>query len=201
MPPYIICADKTLIDMCIKLPFSKEAMLDINGIGENKYEKYGERFLSEIAAFTGGNREHTYYEAAGVADEFAFTGEITNTVLKSRKKQPFTLTREMAEKLEYKESAPITAITNQLNDLRDEKVMKKISGASVIRRLMAEGYLDEQEVNGVSRKTVFQKGEEMGIELKTIISEKGIAYMAFYFNEAAQKSVVQKLLTEWRDLE
>ena len=62
MPPYIICADKTLIDMCVKLPFSREEMLNINGIGENKFEKYGREFLQEIEEFTGRHREKLYFE-------------------------------------------------------------------------------------------------------------------------------------------
>ena len=62
MPPYIIFSDKTLIDMCIKLPFGKEEMLAVSGVGENKYQKYGETFLTTIAEFTGGKKEQYYYE-------------------------------------------------------------------------------------------------------------------------------------------
>lgn len=62
LPPYIISSDKTLMDMCIKLPFTKEEMLNVNGIGENKYKKYGEQFLQAIREFTGGHREQLYFE-------------------------------------------------------------------------------------------------------------------------------------------
>ncbi len=48
MPPYIIFSDKTLIDMCVKLPRTKTEMLNVNGVGENKFGKYGQRFLDEI---------------------------------------------------------------------------------------------------------------------------------------------------------
>ena len=48
MPPYIIFSDKTLIDMCVKLPRTKAEMLNVNGVGENKFGKYGQRFLDEI---------------------------------------------------------------------------------------------------------------------------------------------------------
>ena len=43
LPPYIIFSDKTLVDMCIKVPVSKEEMLRVSGVGENK--QYGERFM------------------------------------------------------------------------------------------------------------------------------------------------------------
>ena len=51
MPPYIIFSDKTLIDMAAKMPASKPEMLDVSGVGENKFAKYGERFLEEIEEY------------------------------------------------------------------------------------------------------------------------------------------------------
>ena len=51
LPPYIIFSDKTLIDMCVKVPQNKEQMLNISGVGVAKYEKYGNRFLDEILSF------------------------------------------------------------------------------------------------------------------------------------------------------
>ena len=45
VPPYIVFSDKTLVHMCIIKPKTKEAMLTVSGVGEFKYEKYGERFL------------------------------------------------------------------------------------------------------------------------------------------------------------
>lgn len=53
MPPYIIFSDKTLIDMCVKLPATKPEMLNVSGVGENKYAKYGERFLAVIVECAG----------------------------------------------------------------------------------------------------------------------------------------------------
>lgn len=55
MPPYIVFSDKTLIDMCAKLPKKEEEMLEVSGVGENKLRKYGERFLGEISAFLEEN--------------------------------------------------------------------------------------------------------------------------------------------------
>lgn len=51
MPPYIIFSDKTLIDMAAKMPASKLEMLDVSGVGENKFAKYGERFLEVIEEY------------------------------------------------------------------------------------------------------------------------------------------------------
>lgn len=48
MPPYIIFSDKTLVDMCAKKPANKEDMLNVSGVGENKYERYGQRFIEAL---------------------------------------------------------------------------------------------------------------------------------------------------------
>lgn len=48
IPPYIVFSDKTLIDMAAKAPASRPEMLDVSGVGEQKYRKYGKRFLSLI---------------------------------------------------------------------------------------------------------------------------------------------------------
>ncbi len=55
MPPYIVFSDRTLIDMCAKLPGTEGEMLGVSGVGENKFRKYGKRFMEEIAAFLEEN--------------------------------------------------------------------------------------------------------------------------------------------------
>ena len=48
VPPYIVFSDKTLVHMCVEKPGTKEEMLNISGVGEFKFEKYGERFLEAV---------------------------------------------------------------------------------------------------------------------------------------------------------
>jgi ATP-dependent DNA helicase RecQ len=45
IPPYIVFSDKTLKDLSAKKPATKEDMLEVHGIGEVKFERYGELFL------------------------------------------------------------------------------------------------------------------------------------------------------------
>lgn len=49
VPPYIIFSDKTLIQMAVERPSNKEEMLAVSGVGESKFEKYGEQFLACLA--------------------------------------------------------------------------------------------------------------------------------------------------------
>jgi len=46
IPPYVVFSDKTLKEMAEKLPHDKEAMLEVSGVGEVKFERYGEAFLA-----------------------------------------------------------------------------------------------------------------------------------------------------------
>lgn len=55
LPPYIVFSDKTLLDMCAKTPEDKQKMLTVSGVGENKYKKYGQRFIEAIIEFKSEN--------------------------------------------------------------------------------------------------------------------------------------------------
>ena len=52
VPPYVIFADATLREMAHKLPRTKAEMLAVGGVGQVKYDKYGEAFLSVTKAAT-----------------------------------------------------------------------------------------------------------------------------------------------------
>lgn len=52
----------------------QEAMLEVSGVGEHKFEKYGEQFLKEINAYTGWEKEKLYFGDLTEAGQYA--GEI-----------------------------------------------------------------------------------------------------------------------------
>lgn len=52
VPPYIVFGDQTLRGMSIMLPKNKQEMLNVSGVGEVKYQKYGERFVEVIVGYT-----------------------------------------------------------------------------------------------------------------------------------------------------
>lgn len=55
VPPYVIFGDITLKEMSVKYPVYKEAMLNITGVGELKYSKYGELFENTIRKYSEDN--------------------------------------------------------------------------------------------------------------------------------------------------
>ena len=51
-PPYIVFSDKALRDMAQRRPRTNEEFLEVNGVGANKLERYGARFLAAINEFS-----------------------------------------------------------------------------------------------------------------------------------------------------
>lgn len=57
IPPYLVFSDKTLQEMCQRLPKSKQELLDISGVGMVKYNQYGEAFIESIKKFQATKSE------------------------------------------------------------------------------------------------------------------------------------------------
>lgn len=55
VPPYVLFSDATLKELSRYFPTSKEDMLEIKGVGEKKYEQYGEEFLAIIKEWRDNN--------------------------------------------------------------------------------------------------------------------------------------------------
>jgi ATP-dependent DNA helicase RecQ len=51
VPPYVIFPDRSLIEMATYFPQSETRFCDINGVGPQKWAKYGEPFLAEIQTY------------------------------------------------------------------------------------------------------------------------------------------------------
>ncbi len=52
LPPYVICHDRTLVELAEKRPQSDAELLDITGLGERKVARYGAAFLGVIQGHT-----------------------------------------------------------------------------------------------------------------------------------------------------
>ena len=55
VPPYMICADKTLLDMVRKRPRNPDEMLDVDGMGVKKIGKYGAAFLLVLRRYAASH--------------------------------------------------------------------------------------------------------------------------------------------------
>lgn len=54
VPPYILFSDATLTEMVAHRPTNEREMKEISGVGNTKWERYGQAFVNEIKAFEGG---------------------------------------------------------------------------------------------------------------------------------------------------
>jgi hypothetical protein len=52
VPAYYIFTDKTLEEICSKVPKNSNEFLNITGVGQKKLERYGSAFLREIANYS-----------------------------------------------------------------------------------------------------------------------------------------------------
>lgn len=51
LPPFMIFSDKTLKDMCVRIPTNSREFLAVSGVGKVKLEQYGESFINEIKEY------------------------------------------------------------------------------------------------------------------------------------------------------
>jgi hypothetical protein len=51
VPPFMVCPNKTLRDMLLKRPTTKEELLGVDGVGPIRLEKYGDEFLAVLQRF------------------------------------------------------------------------------------------------------------------------------------------------------
>ena len=249
VPPYIVFSDRTLVHMCSVKPVTKGEMLSVSGVGEFKYEKYGERFLeciraernvavsTEESGDSNGNvhvSEYTMDTAAGDAmgyfgeDDIYFSSDsvefddwsiddaleawengsqepvkqkssparasVTKTKKTKATKTDFVMTQELAEQLHYSERMSLSDFVGQINDMRDDTVMKRLTIKEVEQKLVDDGCFEERFFNGMKRKNLTEAGKMFGIVVEKRLSEKGNEYDVFYYTEKAQRGIVEWLV-------
>lgn len=254
VPPYIVFSDKTLVSMCMVKPRTRSEMLSVSGVGEFKFEKYGERFLTCVKAEAGGMEpladqcseplthkqekeniggnkevvdwpdEPSYYSEddiyfAGdsydydewnlddamaawengsrekvVADHKPAAAGPARKGKGKRTKTEFIMTEELSEQIHYSERVSLSDFIGQINDLRDEESMKRLTIKIVEQWLTDHGCFETWYLNGTPRKRLTGDGEDFGIAAEKRLSEKGNEYDVFFYTEQAQRKIVEWLL-------
>lgn len=196
MPPYIIFSDKTLIDMAVKVPASQREMLNVSGVGENKYNKYGERFLMVIAECA-----EIYPELVQKKANFNQMVESNaETTIKKNKKKPgkqeFYLLREEAAEFKYKDFYYISEIRDELNRICRRDDVKKIPATRLTEFLVGKGIIVELEREGRFEKVTTEKGTALGIKIVEKVSENGNAYTLLFYPIQVQRMIVERYVEE-----
>lgn len=193
MPPYIIFSDKTLIDMAAKVPVSKSEMLAVSGVGENKYVKYGERFLGLIEKIIED------YPDLIKATENAGLPTVSVAKVKKKKKagkEEFYLLQEEADNYEYTDYLYISEIRDEMNRICVRENVKRLPATRLTEILVAEGLIKEKEDAGKYAKAPTDKGIQLGVKVIDKVSEKGNAYTVLQYPIGIQKMLVERFISE-----
>ena len=150
VPPYIIFGDITLKEMSSVYPRTKEEFLAISGIGEKKYNKYGERFAEVIRRYVEDNNINIVINNEDdEIIEVSTDKELLNRLLEIRK--GFALKENTLDR-------SIISIQS----------LKEISGRYPIN-------IDEfKDISGVGPKKVKEYGEAFVETVKSYVEGKNI---------------------------
>lgn len=195
MPPYIVFSDKTLIDMSVKAPRDRLSMLEVSGVGEAKYEKYGERFIEAITAFIDENPE----SVTSIKDDDD-TAEVRVKSARKRRsrKGTFYLNPEDEEKFEYCDLYLVGEIKDELNRITSGNNVKHIFGTDIYRFLTEKGYVEERNIDGRSVQVPTEIGQTKGIIAVEQTSKIGTVYTVLKYPHTVQKEIVEHYI-EIRD--
>lgn len=75
IPPYMVFGDSTLKELSERYPTTKEQFLDINGVGEIKFNKYGDRFIEVIAHYIKSNNINVVWQDKKISSKVSTESE------------------------------------------------------------------------------------------------------------------------------
>lgn len=199
VPPFIICSDKTIKDMCAKCPTDEIQMADVYGMGVQKIASYGDNFTEIIRKFL-----ETHKMEAMAAGKSKIGGMIVETVSKAparKTKRPFSITPEKLDEVVLSDACMLSELTDQINALCSAKDMKKLTAASVNDLLVQKGYLKEEEQEENRIKRVTEKGIAVGIQEEERRSKFGGGhYYALIHTRKSQEMIIAELKEYFSDI-
>ena len=194
VPPYIICSDKTLKDMCAKLPRDKEQLADVYGMGEQKIQNYGEAFVTAVNSFVAENPNPSGNTSGEKPQTVLSDAEAAETGSTRKKKLPFYIEPQKLDEVELTDKCRITELTNKINELCPaDKEHKKLAASFINELLIAEGYLEEITEGENKIKRVTEKGQSVGIEEEERRAKFGGSYYAITHSKQSQHVIIEML--------
>lgn len=194
VPPYIICSDKTLKDMCAKLPRDKEQLADVYGMGEQKIQNYGEAFVTAVNSFVADNPNPSGSTSGERPQTVLSDEEAAETGSTRKKKLPFYIEPQRLDEVELTEKCRLTELTNKINELCPaDKEHKKLAASFINELLIAEGYLEEVTEGENKIKRVTEKGRSVGIDEEERKAKFGGSYYAITHSKQSQQVIMEML--------
>lgn len=194
VPPYIICSDKTLKDMCAKLPRDKEQLADVYGMGEQKIQNYGEAFVTAVNSFVADNPNPSGSTSGERPQTVLSDEEAAETGSTRKKKLPFYIEPQRLDEVELTDKCRLTELTNKINELCPaDKEHKKLAASFINELLIAEGYLEEVTEGENKIKRVTEKGRSVGIDEEERKAKFGGSYYVITHSKQSQQVIIEML--------
>lgn len=194
VPPYIICSDKTLKDMCAKLPRDKEQLADVYGMGEQKIQNYGEAFVTAVNSFVADNPNPSGSTTGERPQTVLSDEEAAETGSTRKKKLQFYIEPQKLDEVELTDKCRLTELTNKINELCPaDKEHKKLAASFINELLIAEGYLEEVTEGENKIKRVTEKGRSVGIDEEERKAKFGGSYYAITHSKQSQQVIIEML--------
>lgn len=194
VPPYIICSDKTLKNMCAKLPRDKEQLADVYGMGEQKIQNYGEVFVTAVNSFVADNPNPSGSTTGERPQTVLSDEEAAETGSTRKKKLPFYIEPQRLDEVELTDKCRLTELTNKINELCPaDKEHKKLAASFINELLIAEGYLEEVTEDENKIKRVTEKGRSVGIDEEERKAKFGGSYYAITHSKQSQQVIIEML--------
>lgn len=194
VPPYIICSDKTLKDICAKLPRDKEQLADVYGMGEQKIQNYGEAFVTAVNSFVADNPNPSGSTTGERPQTVLSDEEAAETGSTRKKKLPFYIEPQRLDEVELTDKCRLTELTNKINELCPaDKAHKKLAASFINELLIAEGYLEEVTEGENKIKRVTEKGRSVGIDEEERKAKFGGSYYAITHSKQSQQVIIEML--------
>ena len=156
--PYMVFSDSTLMEMSKKYPSNKDEMLLISGVGEVKFDKYGEKFIEEIKIYMNENN----VEISQIDDENDNLKQYDEFLYVNSNKELYDRLKELRAFYAKKENTIFYKILSK-NTLKEisgrypvnEKELLDISGIGAVKYnkygeaiiKVVKEYLDEKNMN------------------------------------------------------
>ena len=155
--PYMIFGDGTLREMSIKYPITKEEILEISGVGEIKYERYGERFIEVIKLYVIENN---------IEKEMA----VDKNQLEEIEDDYFEVNsdKELLERLIKIRSDFAKKLNIPVQMILSKNTLKEISGR------YPDTLENLKDIGGIGPKKIEAYGQPIVEEVNRYIVEKGI---------------------------
>ncbi|MCR5806339.1 MAG: DNA helicase RecQ [Oscillospiraceae bacterium] len=186
VPAYVVFTDAVLSEMSAAKPVTKRDFLNIPGIAQTKYERYGERFISEIKAYLGKTGTDEKQESAPEVSQLSSISDVADAMNK------------IGDIQLSDDPVSVTDLLDRLNAAAKEKLSADIKLNTVrtyiFDTLVEQGYIRNISTDdGKKKRDITESSSDVGIISRQKIGKGGIPYTAVLFDRNGQKYVLEML--------